>query len=82
MEFKLHGVRGSIPVPSKEALKYGGNTTCIEISNASFQLIIDLGSGFQNVKIRKNIPKFIVLLMNDKCTLASKKFLSSSVKKI
>ena len=42
MEFKLHGVRGSIPVPSKEALKYGGNTTCIEISNASFQLIIDL----------------------------------------
>ena len=60
MEFKLHGVRGSIPVPSKEALKYGGNTTCIEISNASFQLIIDLGSGFQNVKIRKNIPKFIV----------------------
>ena len=53
MEFKLHGVRGSIPVPSKEALKYGGNTTCIEISNASFQLIIDLGSGFQNVKIRK-----------------------------
>ena len=56
MEFKLHGVRGSIPVPSKEALKYGGNTTCIEISNASFQLIIDLGSGFQNVKIKKNIP--------------------------
>ena len=56
MEFKLHGVRGSIPVPSKEALKYGGNTTCIEISNASFQLIIDLGSGFQNVKIRKKDP--------------------------
>ena len=60
MEFKLHGVRCSIPVPSKEALKYGGNTTCIEISDNSFQLIIDLGSGFQNVKIRKNIPKFIV----------------------
>ena len=60
MEFKLHGVRGSIPVPSKKALKYGGNTTCIEISNTSFQLIIDLGSGFQNVKIKKNIPKFIV----------------------
>ena len=60
MEFKLHGVRGSIPVPSKEALKYGGNTTCIEISDNSFQLIIDLGSGFQNVKIKKNIPKFII----------------------
>ena len=60
MDLKLHGVRGSIPVPSKDVLKYGGHTTCIEISCETFQLIIDLGSGFKNVKIKKNIPTFIV----------------------
>ncbi len=60
MELKFHGVRGSIPVPSKEVLKYGGNTSCIELSSDSFQLIIDLGSGFKNVKIKKNIPTFVV----------------------
>ena len=60
MFLKLHGVRGSIPVPSKEVLKYGGHTSCIEVGSDSFQLIIDLGSGFKNVKIKKNIPTFIV----------------------
>ena len=60
MDLKLHGVRGSIPVPSREVLKYGGHTTCMEISCDTFQLIIDLGSGFKNVEIKKNIPTFIV----------------------
>ena len=60
MDLKLHGVRGSIPIPSKDVLKYGGHTTCMEISCKTFQLIIDLGSGFKNVKIKKNIPTFIV----------------------
>ena len=46
MDLKLHGVRGSIPVPSRKVLKYGGHTTCMEISCDTFQLIIDLGSGF------------------------------------
>ena len=60
MDLKLHGVRGSIPVPSRKVLKYGGHTTCMEISSDTFQLIIDLGSGFKNVEIKKNIPTFIV----------------------
>ena len=60
MDLILHGVRGSIPVPSRKVLKYGGHTTCMEISSDTFQLIIDLGSGFKNVEIKKNIPTFIV----------------------
>ena len=53
MDLKLHGVRGSIPVPSRKVLKYGGHTTCMEISSDTFQLIIDLGSGFKNVEIKE-----------------------------
>lgn len=42
---KFRGVRGSIPVPGKSTLKYGGNTTCIEIRVAGHLIIIDAGTG-------------------------------------
>ena len=46
MKIKFWGVRGSIPVPGPNTLKYGGNTTCIEIRTDDNQLIIlDAGSG-------------------------------------
>ncbi len=60
MEIKFHGVRGSIPIPSKKFLEYGGNTTCIEINSEDFQLIIDAGSGFKNVQIRSEVPTFLL----------------------
>ena len=60
MEIEFHGVRGSIPIPSEKFLEYGGNTTCIEISSREFQLIIDAGSGFRNVRIREGVPTFLV----------------------
>ena len=37
---KFRGVRGSIPVPGKSTLKYGGNTTCIEIRVAGHLIIL------------------------------------------
>lgn len=46
MKFKFWGVRGSIPTPGPHTVKYGGNTTCIEIKNAGAELlIIDAGTG-------------------------------------
>ena len=60
MEVEFYGVRGSIPMPSKKFLEYGGNTTCIEISSKEFQLIIDAGSGFKDVKIREEVPTFLL----------------------
>ncbi|PQM54949.1 MAG: hypothetical protein CML39_09275 [Rhodobacteraceae bacterium] len=60
MEIEFHGVRGSIPIPSENFLEYGGNTTCIEISSKDFQLIIDAGSGFKNVKISDEKPTFLI----------------------
>ena len=60
MEVEFHGVRGSIPVASEKFLGYGGNTTCIEIISKDFQLIIDAGSGFKDVRIRDEVPTFLL----------------------
>ncbi len=40
MIIRCHGARGSIPVSGKEYIKYGGDTTCIEIRSKSDEIII------------------------------------------
>ena len=46
MKFTFRGVRGSIPSPGPHTVRYGGNTTCIEVRTASDALLIlDGGSG-------------------------------------
>jgi len=46
MKFKFWGVRGSIATPGPNTVKYGGNTTCIEIRTDNNDLIIlDAGTG-------------------------------------
>lgn len=46
MKVKFWGVRGSIPSPGPHTVKYGGNTTCIEIRTDDNELIIlDAGTG-------------------------------------
>lgn len=46
MKLKFWGVRGSIPSPGKNTVRYGGNTTCIEIRTDDNELIIlDGGTG-------------------------------------
>lgn len=48
MIIKFWGVRGSIPVPGKDTVKYGGNTTCIEvITSEGNRLIFDAGTGIR-----------------------------------
>ncbi|RZO71672.1 MAG: MBL fold metallo-hydrolase [OM182 bacterium] len=42
------GVRGSIPVPGKETVKYGGNTPCLELRAGEKLLLIDAGTGIRN----------------------------------
>ncbi len=50
MKIKIWGCRGSIPSPGKETIKYGGETTCIEMRSESGQLIIiDAGSGIRKL---------------------------------
>lgn len=50
MKIKCWGSRGSIPVSGKEFIKYGGDTTCIEITAKSGDtVIIDAGSGIRGL---------------------------------
>jgi phosphoribosyl 1,2-cyclic phosphodiesterase len=46
MKFRFWGVRGSIPSPGPRTVRYGGNTTCIEVRTDNGTLIIlDGGTG-------------------------------------
>lgn len=48
MIIRCWGSRGSIPVSGKKYLRYGGNTTCLEIrTNDDKILIVDAGSGIR-----------------------------------
>lgn len=50
MHIKCWGSRGSIPVSGPDYLKYGGDTTCIEIRAKSGDLIIvDAGTGIRRL---------------------------------
>ena len=46
MKIQFRGVRGSIATPRQDTIKYGGNTTCIEvITDEGNRIIIDAGTG-------------------------------------
>lgn len=50
MIIKIWGSRGSIPVSGREYLKYGGDTTCVEIrSKRGDIVIIDAGTGIRRL---------------------------------
>lgn len=48
---KFWGVRGSTPCANSENIKYGGNTSCIQIKipGVDRQLILDCGTGLRNL---------------------------------
>ncbi|MDP1654421.1 MAG: MBL fold metallo-hydrolase [Rhodocyclaceae bacterium] len=46
MKVRMWGVRGSIPAPGPHTVRYGGNTTCIEVRSDDDSLIVlDAGTG-------------------------------------
>lgn len=42
---KFWGVRGSYPTPGANTVKYGGNTSCVEINAGGRTIILDAGTG-------------------------------------
>ena len=85
MKLITHGCRGSIPNPSKEMLRYGGNTTCFELNMDDFQVFFDTGSGFQNAVLdnNKQIIIFFSHFHHDHLQgLAFNKYLIKAEKKI
>lgn len=63
MRIRFWGVRGTIPTPGPETMRYGGNTACIDILTSDQQLIIlDAGSGIRRLgsQLQKEYPNRIV----------------------
>jgi len=42
---KFWGVRGSYPVPGPRTVRFGGNTTCVEVRAGGHLIILDTGTG-------------------------------------
>ena len=66
---KFWGVRGSNPTPDTDKIKYGGDTSCIEIRTADNDaIILDMGTGIRNLgkEIIKDpsYPKEINILLS------------------
>lgn len=47
MRVKFWGVRGSTPTPQPENMRYGGNTSCVEVRVGDRIYIFDCGTGFR-----------------------------------
>lgn len=66
MIIRCWGARGSIPVSGREYLKYGGNTTCLEVRTRDDEIIIiDAGSGIKelgNRLLKENRHRYSVIL--------------------
>ncbi len=65
MKIKFWGVRGTVSVCGKKFLKYGGNTTCISLTDKNGDMIIvDCGTGIRELgkQIYKKIRKINIVL--------------------
>jgi phosphoribosyl 1,2-cyclic phosphodiesterase len=49
MRVKFWGVRGSTPTPQAGNLRYGGNTSCVEVRFGDNLYIFDCGTGFRTL---------------------------------
>jgi phosphoribosyl 1,2-cyclic phosphodiesterase len=50
MQVTFWGVRGSVPVPRRDVLEYGGNTSCVEVRlEDGSAIIIDAGTGIREL---------------------------------
>src|SRR5947209_17960685 len=50
MRIKIWGARGSVPAPGPETMRYGGNTSCVEVTlSDGSTLILDAGTGIRNM---------------------------------
>ncbi len=67
MGFKLKfwGVRGSIACPGPQYVRYGGNTSCVEVTVDGNRFILDGGTGIRNLghwMLRKSVRRATILL--------------------
>ena len=48
VQLKVWGCRGSVPTPGAETVKYGGNTSCVEVLvDDEIAVVLDAGTGIR-----------------------------------
>ena len=64
MKVKIWGARGSVPAPGPEMNRYGGNTSCAQVTfNDGSQLILDAGTGIRTLGLElTDAPNVGILL--------------------
>ena len=60
---RFWGVRGSIPAPGRSTIRYGGNTSCIELCLGGRRLIFDGGTGLRVLCDRLRPGEFLDAFM-------------------
>jgi len=65
MQIRFWGVRGSIAVPNRRMLRYGGNTSCVEVTLADgTEIILDAGTGIRELgEARTSQAKIVRVLL-------------------
>ncbi len=48
-QIRFWGVRGSVPSPGPDTVRYGGNTTCVEVRRGNDLIILDAGTGLRRL---------------------------------
>ena len=63
---RFWGVRGSIATPGKDTVKYGGNTSCVEVRCGNEIIILDAGTGIRELgnKLLREKPQHINILFS------------------
>jgi phosphoribosyl 1,2-cyclic phosphodiesterase len=57
MRLKLWGARGSVASPGPATVRYGGNTSCVQVTLADgTRLILDAGTGIRNLGLSLDEP--------------------------
>lgn len=68
MQVTFYGVRGSIPTPGADTLRYGGNTACVHIELADkTDIVLDAGTGIRLLGkklLQTNTPIHLLLTHN------------------
>ena len=64
MKVKVWGVRGSVPAPGPETNRYGGNTSCVQVTLSDGTILaLDAGTGIRSLGLSLPEPSHIDILL-------------------
>ena len=57
MRKRVWGVRGSVPTPGPETMRYGGNTSCVQVTlDDGTEVVLDAGTGIRPLGLALPAP--------------------------